>query len=284
MIWARLVVLAVATLAVGCSKPATGERDQAPADRARPARALDPRAQEIAIYRQAAAEFVRDELGGPANSQPGGEPDDYIATDFDGRRYFDIIDCSPDRQSAPGRPAQSRVEFFTKRAAVLKHGLRQAGYSEEAFDRIVTAYEDRKLAEADLSAPAEGVLDEADAAELTQLAAQLDAARARSSPSLPQIRTEGGCGAGEGPAVFRSEPAGARIWIIPKFGFDVCRLKGDDPWNPDSCRRWIELEPGKESELSGRYVYRAAWPGGRESRGTREVQPASEDVQIYVVR
>lgn len=283
MIWKVLLVAVVAAGLAACSRAGTAPEgpSASPGAVAGAAQGSDPRAQEIQAYRAAAAQFAADEI--PVAAAPD---QDLFYPDDQNRLYLDLVDCDATTEADLSGREPTALEFVAKRAAVLKRKLRAAGYRAAAFDGVVDSYEQRKLAQLDLSAPAEQVLADMDAdmAELSALAAQLDAVRSEASPQLPPVRADGGCGGGEGPAMLRTEPSGARIWLISKFAFDVCRIKGVDPWSPARCERWTEVEPNKVTQLSGRYVYTARWADGRESRGSREIQPGVDTLQTYILR
>jgi hypothetical protein len=78
----------------------------------------------------------------------------------------------------------------------------------------------------------------------------------------------GECGDGEILVPIASDPAGARIWLIPEFDYKLCAVAGFNPDDKDNCR-WRE-ETGRDVILvSGAYKFFASWPDGRTSQGMR---------------
>jgi hypothetical protein len=283
--WLAALTIAGA-VGIGCSKPHDAQRAPDVASSianssssSGPPAPVDPRQ----AMKAAATQFAIDELGETRGATRG--TDQVFLPDENDQSYLDVIDCDEGmRQTDLSGRKETFAESVYKRTAVLRQKMKLGGYPLEAFDPILAAYEEQRIAQGQPASSGDQ-LAAADREFEGQraLASQLEAARRQHSPDLPPIRAEGGCGGGESLAAFRSQPAGARIWLIPKFAFDVCRFSGLDSWNTTACDRWTELEPGVGSPLSGTYMYKAQWPDGSAARGSRSVRSAAEGVQTFVV-
>jgi hypothetical protein len=266
--WLAALTIAGA-VGIGCSKPHDAQRapDAAPgiasssSSPGPPAPApVDPRQ----AMKAAATQFAIDELGETRGATRG--TDQVFLPDENDQSYLDVIDCDEGmRQTDLSGRKETFAESVYKRTAVLRQKMKLGGYPLEAFDPILAAYEEQRVAQGQPASSGDQ-LAAADREFEGQraLASQLEAARRQL-------------------AAFRSQPAGARIWLIPKFAFDVCRFSGLDSWNTTACDRWTELEPGVGSPLSGTYMYKAQWPDGSAARGSRSVRSAAEGVQTFVV-
>jgi hypothetical protein len=218
---------------------------------------------------------------------------------------FDVIDCAEDYRSVePGSlpPDEEQREALARRAVMLERGLRDAGYDEAVFAGPLRDYETRMLA----VIARKGVLPEPSlpayfdewfgndarstagrpTRELAHLALAIDAVRQRRRPDLPAVEARGECGAGEQPFLIRSAPAGAKIWLATRFGYNLCTVRRIDGWDRDRCPRWSEMDPSVPAALSGTYMYQAKWPDGRTARGNRTLDglnPTTDDGTPVVV-
>lgn len=114
---------------------------------------------------------------------------------------------------------------------------------------------------------------------------ELEANRRRIDPRLPPFEATFDCGGGETFAIVRSEPPGARVWVISRFRFELCRAQGRDPLNLQQCTRWIEAIPEQSLAMAGNYMYQARWPNGTITNSALQIR-ASDDraTTIYRVR
>ena len=183
-------------------------------------------------------------------------------------RYFDVIDCNEEiRDIDPGGAEAPANELVARRVALLRRSLRLAGYSPVVIEGPLAEYFSRAVHASGDSAQQ----------ELGRLSTALETKRAASQPDLPPIRAEGGCGAAETPILVKTRPAGGRVWLITKFGFDLCRARLVNAWDRNVCDRWSEVSADRALRLSGNYVYQAKWPVGPPGRGNRRIDPVADD-------
>ena len=115
-----------------------------------------------------------------------------------------------------------------------------------------------------------------------ELAAKMEAIRARLQPNKPRIMSEGGCGGGESEFTVELSPPDGRLWLINAFAFKVCERRLPDPWNHIACS-WNEYTTGEKTAASGRYIYEARWPDGTVRRGAKLLEE-TEDGGAIVIR
>lgn len=81
---------------------------------------------------------------------------------------------------------------------------------------------------------------------------------------------------------FNVRPPGARVWIISKFSFELCRARGISEWDVSACSRWNEVDLQGSTHLFGRYVYLAKWPGGSPVTGVRDLGPKNRSNVVEI--
>ncbi len=201
---------------------------------------------------------------------------------------FDVFDCGDKGgyELADMSDHQRELEEIALDIANLEYNLAASGYEKEVYEGPLEKYEKRaiyiwKMGESSIPDPLlffpEIYPQDRRGNELRYLAAELEGRRAALQPNKPKIVADGGCGAGEKPYIFKSEPSGARIWFATKFSYYLCQAKNIDPWDIEKCQRWRENESAIPNELSGSYVYQVKWPDGRMIKGDKTLDPFSDE-------
>jgi hypothetical protein len=63
-----------------------------------------------------------------------------------------------------------------------------------------------------------------------------------------------------------TEPAGASVFVIPRFSFRVCEKRVADPYSRRDCAAWVKVPEGSTAKVSGIYQYSVEWPDGAQER------------------
>lgn len=277
-------ILALSLVACGSEPSAFDDQAEVAAEEevVAPAAPAPAFPEDYAAMRQAADIFARDlterdrlTLLQDASVGEGGAPP-----------VFDLFSCvEPDLEPASLEPREAALAGLAHEAAVLEARLRAAGYRPDVWADPLRHWESDRVAEiGDGPVPAFGepghdALEARAEALHIRLAESLENRRATLQPEAPPIVREGGCGAGELPFLVRTEPAGGKVWLATRFSFDVCRVRGRNPWSLDECR-WTEMDPDRPAWLSGNYMVQARWPDGRASRGARRMEGPDGPIDI----
>jgi hypothetical protein len=103
-------------------------------------------------------------------------------------------------------------------------------------------------------------------------------------PSLAKINDTGSCRfivrSGEVPINIETDPAGAKVLLIPSFFYELCRAQNIDPDDTVRCRRWREALNGRVSQVSGDYLYVVQWSDGATRKGKLSVMDARGDTLV----
>lgn len=103
---------------------------------------------------------------------------------------------------------------------------------------------------------------------LKKIVPVLNQYRIKKARHLPPVESEGGCGAGEIGINISTTPQNGRVWLIPTFYYELCRLNNIDPFDMNKCTRWREHIKGLLFDVAGDYRYQAIWPDGFIKKGT----------------
>jgi hypothetical protein len=236
-------------------------------------------ADQYPALKTAALESIRAELA------DAGEPT-YLLQEIEGDKFFDVMDCAESERNPEVRAPAGRagsVETLARRIAFLELNFAAAGYRREVYKAPLAAYEDWSLAaivqgEEPLgNGDAPGLSGPAHEQAQLRFATQVEANRSKLQPTLPRVVVEGGCGAGGTSYLIKTQPAGGRVWLVTRFGFNACRAMGLEPWDREKCNRWYEADPDQPMSLSGTYVYQASWRNGARGRGEKRLESTEAD-------
>ena len=192
-----------------------------------------------------------------------GEPDTFFMSDYGGRPVLDIFNCSLLDGSYHG---DALVAMY---GVGLRRTLEQMGYPAETFEQPIARFQQALFGR---SVQVEQ-MDE----PISLLAGAIDRERTRVAPQLPQVISEGGCGAGEVPVRLSSRTPNGRVWVMGAFDFLHCkrRLGQGDPYRQENCR-WIEADGSRPLYLSGRLAYQIRVGRNRAHAGYTVVTPELE--------
>ena len=135
---------------------------------------------------------------------------------------------------------------------IYELSLPAVGYPRSVWGGMVSAHETRAL-----SKGFQPFLH--NEAELKSWAAKLNAYRAQSGKNIRKVVVAGGCGAGGTLAAFKTEPAGARVLLIPEMYYTFCQKQGIDADDDMKCNYWGEVHKGQKVEVSGKYKAKLVW-------------------------
>lgn len=65
------------------------------------------------------------------------------------------------------------------------------------------------------------------------------------------------CGAGEITVKLNTDSPVTKLSIISEKYFKVCKARGLDPWNSESCYGWLDVQPNFPLSIAGGYRYQA---------------------------
>ncbi|HYJ83244.1 MAG TPA: hypothetical protein VEW26_10430 [Allosphingosinicella sp.] len=265
----------------GCSQDPADEEEAGGIDNVVvPAPSGAPPPQSLAgqypVLRAAALQAARAEM------DDSGEPPYLLREDS-----FDVIDCLGDDRNPELRPPPGKaglVESTARQIAFLDLNFSRSGYSPEVYGgplRDFEAWMLKSILEGGAAgSDASPSIEDRDA--LSRLAAQVESNRAELQPNLPKVVALGECGAGESDFIFKLQPVDGKAWVVNRFGFEVCKAKGLDPWDRDRCKRWDEVDPDRPMALAGTYVYQARWRNGAVGRGTKRLEPGDGETAAVV--
>lgn len=221
---------------------------------------------------------------------------------------YDVVDCGAETVTFNYDENIARYGNVAMDVSRIRSELERMGFPLAAYRDPLDAYEKVKLAEAEKLSRSEvrinAGLDEPpdtsqevsgsssdeewDGSEVKSaeqiLAEAIEANRKRLAPGLPKVIAEGGCGAFGEPnwVIVRTVPPGGTVMLVNAFAFKVCTRKTPNPWDRFACR-WNEIESGKRTDLSGRFIYQVSWPDGTVRRGTREIETFEESEQAQTL-
>lgn len=215
---------------------------------------------------------------------------------MDGKKTYDTVDCGreyvvPDAAD----PVTTRYGDVAMEIAQLRSEFERMGFPLAVYDEPLRIYERALIDEARAKPLAEEADDNTAApqneeeydyekAPYSVFAKAVEANRQRLAPKLPVVIADGGCGDGglDQQTIIRTVPPSGEVLLVNAFAFKVCTRKLKNPWDRFACR-WNEVETGKATDLSGRYVYQVRWPDGTVKRGTREIYPEFEATEPNIV-
>ncbi|GAA3894745.1 hypothetical protein GCM10022276_12340 [Sphingomonas limnosediminicola] len=85
------------------------------------------------------------------------------------------------------------------------------------------------------------------------------------------------------PYRFALAPNNGRLFLIPRFSFQVCQARKVKPYDRTVCDNWVEVGSGQRAKLFGRYAYSAEWPDGRVTRDVMDFGADGPDVETINV-
>ncbi|WP_446007736.1 hypothetical protein [Candidatus Electrothrix sp.] len=194
----------------------------------------------------------------------------------DGR--VDLLDChhgssflSTHLYSKPNFLAEELADVAF-RIVVLEWNLNQLDYPSELWRpalNMLEKHQKKMVSKAYASShfPLTYLFDDS-ATFLKKLALLLNIYRITQAEHLSPVWVEGGCGAGEIGINISTVPQNGRVWLIPTFFYELCRVKKIDPFDPAKCTRWREHVKGLLFDVAGDYKYYAVWPDGFVKKGT----------------
>lgn len=171
---------------------------------------------------------------------------------------------------------------------VWQHDLKLLRYPREAWIDLIAQYEKDTLAwlQADEARRHEDLvsaLEHRRVEFMEKLSASLNASRVKNQ-SLPPVSIEGGCGDGGIAVKISTRPNGGRVWLIPRFYFDLCKAQGLDQKSIEQCDRWMEIIPGEEMMLTGNYKYIVQWPDGTTKLSDYSAPKSEEGNLHFIIR
>lgn len=95
----------------------------------------------------------------------------------------------------------------------------------------------------------------------------VDRLNSRSGAGQRQLVYEGECGAGEARFTIETQPSGATLHLISRWGALVCEGLKIDPYDIERCKGWRPVGAPSIEQVVGDYHYLATWANGRSSRG-----------------
>jgi hypothetical protein len=153
-------------------------------------------------------------------------------------------------------------------SAYIKQNLIAAGVPEATASQILQdyredrakfdalSYQERKQLEDNRSSPDWRLVQSLDNLGIAGLPQFKDPIRCQPVAYLKVIT----------PYRFTLSPGDGRMFIIPRFSFQVCKRSNLDPYSRANCDNWVEVGSGQKAKVAGRYAYSAEWPDGRVTR------------------
>lgn len=236
-------------------------------------------------------EGYRDLKAAAASQHEAFPPGSGAIEDWDnpGKSSYDVIDCSFGYYDVPAEMEEKERNLAALSIEVsrLRTQLRLIGYPAQIYEQPLLDFE-RGEVQAIIGAPADADPDAHSTRQwesLATLAAGMERRRAKLSPELPRIYSEGGCGAAESEFAIRMIPANGELWLINAFAFRVCERRVANPWDHRACRGWTQFLEGNSTFAAGRYMFESRW-GTTVQRGARllEGDPGEEDVTQITFR
>ena len=189
----------------------------------------------------------------------------YVSTGYCGHYApYSISEQHSDGWHRPVGDEPDDIEADAFEHVVVRESLRRHRYPQaillavdETADRAlqITALRDfARLSGSDVS-ELDGInfMD-----ELFKINARLDAMESK----LPKIEGAG-CGGPEPNLVYlRTNPPGARLWVVSHFRFLYCQNSGIDPWDRQQCRYWYFTDPNQIVDIWGAVTYQIRWANG----------------------
>lgn len=158
------------------------------------------------------------------------------------------------------------ISTLAVQIVLWRNDLRKLGYPEAVWRPILVEYENAEL---DLytrsKTVTQAVLDQSlkqYERSVAALGKALTAYRLQSNPALRPVTQEGGCGAGEQMVRVKVEPPNGRVFFIPVFFYELCRVQQINPNDVNQCDKWREAMDGQLTAVAGDYRYSARWPDG----------------------
>jgi hypothetical protein len=163
--------------------------------------------------------------------------------------------------------------------------LRRLKYLPDLWEPQLKEYEKSRLAEMRRSKGSQLVsrIENRKLTFMKQTTARLGSYQ-KTHPSLAKIDDAGSCRfiarGGEVPVSIETDPAGAKVLLIPSFFYELCRAQNIDSDDTVRCRRWREAISGRVSQVSGDYLYIVRWSDGATRRGKLSVMDAGGDTLV----
>lgn len=187
---------------------------------------------------------------------------------------YDLSNCEPGSEYlGDGKPTVT-AEFadIAFDVIVWREALTKLGYPATLWQPSLVTYEQQEVDRAiALPTPiyfAFSAKDAPDAGSSTigTMIGKLNAYRTQ-HPTLPELITQGGCGAGGATVSIATAPLAVQVLFIPTFFYDLCKVQKQNADDPNSCPQWREAVQGKLESVAGDYRYLVRWSDGVLRRG-----------------
>jgi hypothetical protein len=164
-------------------------------------------------------------------------------------------------------------EFVAELVVPLERELPMYGYPASVWKARVKGFERSQVSRAPTPAAARRVLAglgdgwdrrSAEGLFLDGLLRDLNAYRSHHK-NLPPAEMYSGCGGAGTSVTIQTEPKGARVFLIPDFFYQLCKVNKINPENLSACDYWREAF--SIDEIAGDYHYRVQWHDGSVRKG-----------------